>query len=157
LLSQEEWDDLAQTTAKEVQTAAAQALARPEPDANRLLRHVFAEKRPDGSPDLALVGGLAVSGHRFPAATDVPSPGPARINMLAAIRRTVEAELRSNPKLLVFGEDVGAKGGVHGATQGLHEAFGEARVFDTSLSEEGILGRAVGMAMAGLMPVPEIQ
>jgi 2-oxoisovalerate dehydrogenase E1 component len=57
----------------------------------------------------------------------------------------------------VFGEDVGAKGGVHGATQGLHETFGEARVFDTSLSEEGILGRAVGMAMAGLMPVAEIQ
>ena len=59
--------------------------------------------------------------------------------------------------MLVFGEDVGPKGGVHGVTLGLQEKFGEARVFDTSLSEEGIIGRAVGMALAGLMPVPEIQ
>ena len=59
--------------------------------------------------------------------------------------------------MLVFGEDVGPKGGVHAATLGLHEQFGEARVFDTSLSEEGIIGRAVGMAIAGLMPVAEIQ
>ena len=63
----------------------------------------------------------------------------------------------SNPRLLVFGEDVGPKGGVHGATLGLQEKFGVARVFDTSLSEEGIIGRAVGMALAGLMPVAEIQ
>jgi 2-oxoisovalerate dehydrogenase E1 component len=59
--------------------------------------------------------------------------------------------------MLVFGEDVGAKGGVHAATIGLMEKFGDDRVFDTSLSEEGIIGRAVGMALAGLLPVPEIQ
>jgi 2-oxoisovalerate dehydrogenase E1 component len=59
--------------------------------------------------------------------------------------------------MLVFGEDVGRKGGVHAATLGLQEKFGVDRVFDTSLSEEGIIGRAVGMAAAGLMPVPEIQ
>ena len=59
--------------------------------------------------------------------------------------------------MLVFGEDVGRKGGVHAATLGLQERFGVDRVFDTSLSEEGIIGRAVGMAAAGLMPVPEIQ
>src|SRR6185436_1872621 len=56
-----------------------------------------------------------------------------------------------------FGEDVGAKGGVHGATVDLQVKFGKDRVFDTSLSEEGIIGRSVGMAFAGLMPVPEIQ
>ncbi|HXQ63889.1 MAG TPA: transketolase C-terminal domain-containing protein, partial [Steroidobacteraceae bacterium] len=60
-------------------------------------------------------------------------------------------------RLLVFGEDVGRKGGVHSATLGLQDKFGAERVFDTSLSEEGIIGRAVGMALAGLMPVPEIQ
>jgi 2-oxoisovalerate dehydrogenase E1 component len=157
LLSNEEWEDLVQVTAKEVRTAAAQALHRPEPDTNRVLRYVFAETRPDGSPDLPQIGGLATAGHRFPASSDVPNPEPTRINMVTAIRRTLESELSSNPKLLVFGEDVGAKGGVHGVTQGLREAFGEARVFDTSLSEEGILGRSVGMAIAGLMPVPEIQ
>ena len=59
--------------------------------------------------------------------------------------------------MVVFGEDVGPKGGVHGATLGLQEKYGSERVFDTSLSEEGIIGRAVGMALAGLMPVPEIQ
>jgi 2-oxoisovalerate dehydrogenase E1 component len=59
--------------------------------------------------------------------------------------------------MLVFGEDVGPKGGVHGATLGLQEKYGAARVFDTSLSEEGIIGRSVGMALAGLLPVAEIQ
>jgi len=57
----------------------------------------------------------------------------------------------------VFGEDVGPKGGVHGVTLGLQQKYGVDRVFDTSLSEEGIIGRAVGMALAGLMPAPEIQ
>jgi 2-oxoisovalerate dehydrogenase E1 component len=52
---------------------------------------------------------------------------------------------------------VGVKGGVHGATQDLQSQFGEERVFDTSLSEDGIIGRSVGMALAGLLPVPEIQ
>jgi 2-oxoisovalerate dehydrogenase E1 component len=77
--------------------------------------------------------------------------------MLTAIRRTLDAELTANPKLVVFGEDVGRKGGVHAATLGLQDKHGKGRVFDTSLSEEGIIGRAVGMAAAGLMPVPEIQ
>ena len=80
-----------------------------------------------------------------------------RINMVTAIRRTLEHELAVNPRVLVFGEDVGPKGGVHAVTLGLQEKFGEGRVFDTSLSEEGIIGRAVGMALAGLVPVPEIQ
>jgi 2-oxoisovalerate dehydrogenase E1 component len=62
-----------------------------------------------------------------------------------------------NPKVLVFGEDVGVKGGVHLVTEGLQKRFGAARVFDTSLSEEGIIGRSVGMAISGLMPVAEIQ
>jgi 2-oxoisovalerate dehydrogenase E1 component len=157
LLSQEEWDELVRSTEQEVRAAAEAALRRPEPETTTVLRYAVAETLPDGSPDLQTVGGLAPEGHQFPPASAVPQPEPTRINLLTAIRRTMETELRSNPKLLVFGEDVGPKGGVHGATQGLHEAFGEARVFDTSLSEEGILGRAVGMALAGLMPVAEIQ
>jgi 2-oxoisovalerate dehydrogenase E1 component len=89
--------------------------------------------------------------------TDGPTPEPQRINMVAAIRRTLESELAADPRVLVFGEDVGPKGGVHAATQGLQERFGTARVFDTSLSEEGIIGRAVGFALAGLKPCAEIQ
>src|SRR5205807_8946245 len=74
-----------------------------------------------------------------------------------AIRRTLEHELKTNPKVLVFGEDVGPKGGVHAATMDLQHKFGQSRVFDTSLSEEGIIGNAVGLALAGLRPVAEIQ
>jgi 2-oxoisovalerate dehydrogenase E1 component len=69
----------------------------------------------------------------------------------------LDVELVVNPRLLVFGEDVGEKGGVHTVTMGLTTKHGECRVFDTSLSEEGIIGRSVGMALAGLVPVPEIQ
>src|SRR4029453_104580 len=111
----------------------------------------------DGMPDVQLVGGLAPAGHKFPSTTTEAQPEPARINLLTAIRRTLEHELKINPRMLIFGEDVGPKGGVHAATMGLQDAFGEHRVFDTSLSEEGIIGRAVGMALAGLLPVPEIQ
>ncbi|RJP51232.1 MAG: alpha-ketoacid dehydrogenase subunit beta, partial [Anaerolineaceae bacterium] len=78
-------------------------------------------------------------------------------NLIDAVRRTLEAEMTRDPRVLVFGEDVGAKGGVHGATAHMQEKFGDGRVFDTSLSEEGIIGSAVGMAIAGLRPVPEIQ
>jgi 2-oxoisovalerate dehydrogenase E1 component len=77
--------------------------------------------------------------------------------MVTAIRRVLDGELARNPRMLVFGEDIGPKGGVHAVTLGLQEKFGAERVFDTSLSEEGIVGRAVGMAMCGLLPVPEIQ
>jgi 2-oxoisovalerate dehydrogenase E1 component len=82
--------------------------------------------------------------------------GP-RINFIDAVRRTLETEMGINPRILVFGEDVGVKGGVHGATMGMQAHFGSERVFDTSLSEEGIIGRSVGMAFAGLLPIPEIQ
>ena len=93
----------------------------------------------------------------MPFATEEAQPEGQRSNMVTAIRRTLDHELEINPRVLVFGEDVGPKGGVHAVTLGLQEKFGVARVFDTSLSEEGIIGRAVGMAIAGLMPVPEIQ
>jgi 2-oxoisovalerate dehydrogenase E1 component len=157
LFTEVDWHELDSSAHQEVQTALEAALQRPDPDPAAVTRYIFAETKPDGSADLQKVGGLAREGQRFPPSSDVPQPEPTRINMLAAIRRTLEVELRTNPKLLVFGEDVGPKGGVHGITTGLQEAFGEARVFDTSLSEEGIVGRAVGMALAGLMPVAEIQ
>jgi len=157
LLTRAEWDDLERQVRIDVEAALEAALARPEPDAATITRHRIAEVRADGTPDLQERGGLHAGGHLFPPATDEPRPEGARINMLTAIRRTLEHELRTNPKVLVFGEDVGPKGGVHAATMGLQDQFGDQRVFDTSLSEEGIIGRAVGMAIAGLMPVPEIQ
>jgi len=135
-----------------VQRALAGALARPEPSGVGVTRYRFEEA---GEP--AARGGLGPEGHTYPSSSETPKPEGARINLLTAVRRALESELKSNPKLLVFGEDVGPKGGVHAATLGLQDSFGDKRVFDTSLSEEGIIGRAVGMALAGLMPVPEIQ
>jgi 2-oxoisovalerate dehydrogenase E1 component len=157
LFTEADWRELDLSVHQEVQTAVEAALQRPDPDPGAITRYVFADTKPDGSPDLQTVGGLAREGHCFPPSSDVPQPEATRINMLAAIRRTLEVELRTNPKLLLFGEDVGPKGGVHGVTLGLQGTFGETRVFDTSLSEEGIIGRAVGMALAGLLPVAEIQ
>ena len=157
LLSDTEIAEIEARAKADVSMALAGALARPEPDASSVTRYAFEERHPDGTPELQQRGGLLPEGHSFPAANQTPKPEGARINLLTAVRRTLEHELRTNPKVLVFGEDVGPKGGVHAATLGLHDSFGGKRVFDTSLSEEGIIGRAVGMSLAGLMPVPEIQ
>ncbi len=156
-LTDGEWTTLEREVEADVQRALEAALARPEPSTDTVRRHLFLEQKADGTPDWQKQGGLAPSGHLFPSTTTNSEPEPQRINFVAAVRRTLEVELASNPKLLVFGEDVGPKGGVHSATQGLQDAFGERRVFDTSLNEEGIIGRAVGMALNGLMPVAEIQ
>ena len=157
LMTDSEWAETAQRARDEVLAALASVRQRPQPDPARIQRYVFSETSPDGRPELQQQGGLWPLGHEFPASSIEPQPENERINMLTAIRRTLDVELGSNPKLVVFGEDVGPKGGVHGATLGLQEKYGTGRVFDTSLSEEGIIGRSVGMAAAGLMPVPEIQ
>jgi 2-oxoisovalerate dehydrogenase E1 component len=141
--------------------AVAEALAavegRSAPDPGRIRRYLFSESAADGSIDLQQQGGIRCEGVVPSPGTVHPSSQGPRINLVTAVRRTLEHELAVNPRMLVFGEDVGRKGGVHAATLGLQEKFGAGRVFDTSLSEEGIIGRAVGMAAAGLMPVPEIQ
>ena len=157
IVSEAQWLQLASQARHDVAEAIAAALARPPPDAKRLARHVFSELAEDGTLELQQQGGVAPDGHRYAPSSATPHPEPARINMLTAIRRTLDVELAGNPRMVVFGEDVGPKGGVHGATLGLQEKYGAARVFDTSLSEEGIIGRAVGMALAGLLPVAEIQ
>jgi 2-oxoisovalerate dehydrogenase E1 component len=155
VLPQAEWTELAARARRDVEAAITAALARPLPDPASLTAHVFSAGT--GHEELQEQGGLAPEGVPLPEGRTDAQPEGARINMLTAIRRTLDVELASNPRMVVFGEDVGPKGGVHGATLGLAEKFGVARVFDTSLSEEGIIGRAVGMALAGLLPVAEIQ
>lgn len=156
-MSESDWQALENEVQQDVAAALEAARSRPQPNPATITDHAFCEQDEQGEFRFQKRGGLAPEGHVFPASSETPSPEPARINMLTAIRRTLESELRTNPKLVVFGEDVGPKGGVHAATLGLQKTFGENRVFDTSLSEEGIIGRAIGMAIAGLMPVPEIQ
>ncbi|MFB9472745.1 thiamine pyrophosphate-dependent enzyme [Nonomuraea salmonea] len=74
-----------------------------------------------------------------------------------SINRTLADALAVYPKLTVFGEDVGKKGGVYGVTRGLQKRFGAGRVFDTMLDEQAILGLALGQGVSRLLPVPEIQ
>jgi 2-oxoisovalerate dehydrogenase E1 component len=157
LFAESEWTRLADDARRDVGVAIERAMARPQPDPAKLTSYVFSELAADGTPILQTQGGLAPDRYLFPASTTTARPEATRINMLTAIRRTLDVELALNRKMVVFGEDVGPKGGVHGATLGLQEKYGRDRVFDTSLSEEGIIGRAVGMAVAGLLPVAEIQ
>ncbi|MEZ4512822.1 MAG: alpha-ketoacid dehydrogenase subunit beta [Chloroflexota bacterium] len=77
--------------------------------------------------------------------------------MVQALNNALELELERDERVLIFGEDVGLNGGVFRVTDGLQAKFGERRVFDTPLAESGIVGTAVGMAVYGLRPVPEIQ
>jgi 2-oxoisovalerate dehydrogenase E1 component len=156
-LSAADWDlEVTQARAL-VATTLAEVERRAAPDPARIRRYVFSESGAEGAIDLQQQGGLRGAGVVPPEGRTRPEPQGPRINLVTAVRRTLENELAANPRMLVFGEDVGRKGGVHAATLGLQERFGVERVFDTSLSEEGIIGRAVGMAAGGLMPVPEIQ
>ena len=150
-LSDREWQQIEREVAGEVAAAVAEAEVRGVSDPDRVTEHVFFEG------EMQKVGGLLNSGYSPPRSSGEPNTEGQRINMVTAIRRTLDQELEANPRVLLFGEDIGPKGGVHAVTLGLQEKFGRERVFDTSLNEEGIVGRAVGMALAGLMPVPEIQ
>lgn len=151
-LSEEEWEGLEEEAEAGAARACAIAEQRPVASPADVVRFLYSE---EGA--LQAEGGQWTHGYQPPESSDMARPEGGRINMITAIRRTLDHELEINPRLVVFGEDVGPKGGVHGVTLGLQEKHGAARVFDTSLSEEGIIGRAVGMALAGLMPAPEIQ
>jgi 2-oxoisovalerate dehydrogenase E1 component len=153
LISETEWDKLVDEVELAVTKGCEVAKSQVQPDPKEVTRYAFSH--PNRTQQ---VGGLAAEGIMLPSGERSSKPdNPRRINMVDAIRRTLDEELAVNPRCLVFGEDVGQKGGVHTATMGLLAKYGKRRVFDTSLSEEGIIGRAVGMALAGLVPVPEIQ
>ncbi|MCL6597574.1 MAG: alpha-ketoacid dehydrogenase subunit beta [Alicyclobacillus macrosporangiidus] len=81
----------------------------------------------------------------------------AERTMIQAIQDAIATALARDPRVMVLGEDVGKNGGVFRATEGLQERFGEDRVIDTPLAESGIVGTAVGLAVAGMRPIAEIQ
>src|SRR6266581_1986841 len=81
----------------------------------------------------------------------------AEWNIIQAVNDALRLEMKRDPRVVVLGEDVGKFGGVFRATSGLYEEFGPDRVIDTPLAEAGIIGSAIGMALYGLRPVPEIQ
>ncbi|MFD3424692.1 thiamine pyrophosphate-dependent enzyme [Nocardia fluminea] len=95
---------------------------------------------------------------------DIARTGPAsqtsaapRMTLAQAINHTLAELLAKDSDVLVFGEDVGRKGGVYGVTKGLRKRFGVRRVFDTLLDEQSVLGTALGTGAAGFIPIPEIQ
>ncbi len=89
--------------------------------------------------------------------TSTSTAATVTLTLIQAVTEALRGELRRDNRVVVFGEDVGARGGVFLATAGLQAEFGERRVFDTPLSEGAIVGAAVGMAVRGLRPVAEIQ
>lgn len=154
LLSLKEWAALEAEVTRDVDAALTAARARPAPDPARVAQYVAAIDSAD-APEA--FGGLTRAERAKLGGTDVPAEDGEMLRFAEAVKRTLKHELAVNPKVVVFGEDVGKKGGVHLVTEGLQKQFGLDRVFDTSLSEEGIIGRAAGLAISGLMPVAEIQ
>lgn len=152
VLSAAQWRELEAEVQRDVDEGLRKARARPSSDPKLVTRFVFEEPG-----EAATLGGLTLEERNALDGNERAEESGEVVRFADAVRRTLRHELEVNPKLLVFGEDVGRKGGVHLVTEGLQRQFGEKRVFDTSLSEEGIIGRAVGMAIGGLMPVAEIQ
>ncbi len=122
--------------------SAAVSAAEPAPEPSDALANVYARPITPG-----------------PAVTEpAPPPSGDQVNMVTAVNRTLHEILDAHPNALVFGEDVAdPKGGVFKATQGLAEAFGDPRSFNTPLAESLIVGLAIGMSAAGSRPLAEIQ
>jgi 2-oxoisovalerate dehydrogenase E1 component len=152
-LTEEQLDRIRQEAKDEVAEAARQALATRRPDPATVLEHVYVRPEIPHPPDPPPAG--------EPGAGDVVAFGEA-------IRRTLHEVMEADERIRVFGEDVAdappeiierveGKGGVFGTTHGLQRNFGIARCFNTPLAEANIVGRAVGQAIRGLRPSPEIQ
>jgi 2-oxoisovalerate dehydrogenase E1 component len=115
-----------------------------------------------GLPQLASAEAVAAP-LRFPDPVTVAhalpqrTPTTDRLTLSQSINRALSDVLASYPEAMVFGEDVSRKGGVYGVTRGLQKTHGAARVFDTLLDEQSILGLALGAGVSGLLPIPEIQ
>jgi 2-oxoisovalerate dehydrogenase E1 component len=149
-LRTEDIDATRESARREVDEAIESAQKEADPDPATVTLHVF-NARP------------AVEVETEPA-----TEGPA-LTMVDVIRKTLEVEMERDRRIVVFGEDVAdcsrkqnlelvpGKGGVFKVTQGLQKRFGDHRVFNTPIAEAGIVGRALGMALRGLIPVAEIQ
>ncbi|MBL4619029.1 MAG: hypothetical protein JKX88_02880, partial [Marinicaulis sp.] len=128
LMTEKQWDGLATRAENVVEETREAAEAISVTDPATVTRFIFSEGEPQK------MGGLRGT-VELPQGDASPKPEGTRINMVTALRRVLDHELSINPKMVLFGEDVGPKGGVHAVTLGLQEKHGNERVFDTSLSE----------------------
>ena len=145
--------DLTHEIDEEVNAATQRALREEPPDPATALRHLYSEP-------------VDPAGALFEAPAQFDGPPQTMVDLINA---TLHEEMRRNPDILVFGEDVAdcsreghlsevkGKGGVFKVTHGLQTEFGGRRAFNTPIAEAAIVGRAIGMATRGLKPVPEIQ
>jgi 2-oxoisovalerate dehydrogenase E1 component len=111
-------------------------------------------RRPDAVAALAATPASAEQRAAFGSSLPEHEGG---LTLAESINRALADVLAAHPGALVFGEDVGVKGGVYGLTRGLQKKFGAARVFDSLLDEQSILGLGLGAAVSGMLPIPEIQ
>jgi 2-oxoisovalerate dehydrogenase E1 component len=151
--------ELVRETRQRVAAAAEEATRRPKlktagaVSAPLAPHHPARASRRAGTPILAADERSAALGGTLPEAANA-SGG---VTLAGAINGALADELARRPEVVVFGEDVGRKGGVYGVTAALQRRFGQGRVFDTLLDETSILGIAQGAAHVGLLPIPEIQ
>jgi 2-oxoisovalerate dehydrogenase E1 component len=155
----DELGDLVRESRDRVLAVAEEAARRPRLQTTEEVVAPMAPDHPDRVHERAAVP-LATQrarGESFGATLPEDASAPTARTLAGCLNAALADELLRRPELLVFGEDVGRKGGVYNVTNGLQKRFGAARVFDTLLDETSILGIAQGAAHIGLLPVPEIQ
>jgi 2-oxoisovalerate dehydrogenase E1 component len=165
ILSAEAINSLEQRLDREVAEAAERALAAPLPEIASIPRHVYSE---DLNPSRTSIETEPAAGAGT-AGKSASAKGTAPRTMADLINACIHDEMRRDPRIVVYGEDVAdasregalaevkGKGGVFKLTAGLQTAFGSERVFNSPLAEANIVGRAVGFAVRGMKPVVEIQ
>ncbi len=141
LLTQDELEQMKHEIQIEIQSAADEALKAPDPDIHAADKYIFDE-----------------SGFKETLEYEKNTPSGPSIVMVDAINHALHEEMARNNKMFIFGEDIAdGKGGVFTATKGLSTRFGNERVFNSPLAEASIIGVAIGLSLAGMKPVVEIQ
>lgn len=170
LEARDEWDEavgekVAMETADLVEAAITDIESRPVPDRDDTVRHAFARipahvvdqlhamQRAHGESET----GFSADEVWHVGHDQLPEGPTERWTMAQAINAALRQAMEREPETILLGEDIGVSGGVFRITEGLYQEFGEERVIDTPLNESGIVGTAVGMALAGARPVAEIQ
>ena len=151
--------DLVDATRGRVMAAAEEAARRPRLDTTEAVVGPMAPYHPSRVAERAARPLLTDDERREAVADPLPeaASNPNARTLAGNLNAALADELARRPELVLFGEDVGRKGGVYNVTNGLQQRFGAGRVFDTLLDETSILGIAQGAAHIGLLPVPEIQ
>ena len=148
--------ELEEQVTAEVEAAVAEAEASADPQPHDAFLRVFAR------PIAPIAGVPAEFAHTQADAKPATHPEPSlegapEVNVIEAVRQTLRTALETDERVFILGEDVGVRGGVFKATEGLQADFGRDRVLDTPLAESAIIGISIGAALDGMRPLPEIQ